>query len=120
FLGGHIRRSEDLAPGDFRRTSPRFQGDNLSKNLMLVQRLSEIAREKGVTPAQLSLAWVLAQDERIVPIPGTKRRRYLQENLAASHIHLSAADLARIAEAAPKGAASGTRYAEPMMRFVNV
>jgi aryl-alcohol dehydrogenase-like predicted oxidoreductase len=120
FLTGRIQRADDLAPDDFRRNSPRFQGENLSRNLALVERVSEIAREKGVTSGQLALAWVLAQGQDIVPIPGTKRRRYLEENAAASEIDLSRADLARIAEVAPKGAASGARYAEPMMRFVNV
>ncbi len=120
FLTGQIKRIEDLAPDDFRRGSPRFQGDNFSKNLALVQRVSEMAREKGATPAQLALAWVLAQGKDIVPIPGTKRRRYIEENVAASGIELSTGDLARIDELAPKGVASGTRYAQPMMRFVNV
>jgi aryl-alcohol dehydrogenase-like predicted oxidoreductase len=119
FLAGQIKRFEDLAPEDFRRNSPRFQGENFSKNLKLVERVSEIAREKKVTPAQLALAWVLAQGQDIVPIPGTKRRRYIEENVAASDVQLTAADLARIEEVAPKGAAAGPRYAEPMMRFVN-
>src|SRR5881628_3775599 len=109
FLTGQIKRIEDLAPDDFRRGSPRFQGDNFSKNLALVQRVSEMAREKGATPAQLALAWVLAQGKDIVPIPGTKRRRYIEENVAASGIELSTGDLARIDELAPKGVASGTR-----------
>ena len=120
FLTGEIRRFEDLAPDDFRRNSPRFQGENFAKNLALVQRISEMASEKGVTPAQLALAWVLAQSESIVPIPGTKRRRYLEQNADASDIVLTAADLDRIAAIAPKGIAAGTRYAESMMRFVNV
>ena len=120
FLTGQIKRVEDLAPDDFRRGSPRFQGENFSRNLALVQRVSEMAREKGATPAQLALAWVLAQGQNIVPIPGTKRRRYLEENSAASSIELTTADLARIDELAPKGIAAGTRYTEPMMRFVNV
>ena len=120
FLTGEIRRFEDLAPDDFRRNSPRFQGENFAKNLALVQRISEMASDKGVTPAQLALAWVLAQSESIVPIPGTKRRRYLEQNADASDIVLTAADLDRIAAIAPKGIAAGTRYAESMMRFVNV
>jgi len=120
FLTGEIRSFEDLAPDDFRRNSPRFQGENFSKNLALVQRISEMASEKGVTPAQLALAWVLAQGEHIVPIAGTKRRRYLEQNVAASEIELTASDLARIDALAPKGIAAGTRYAEPMMRYVNV
>jgi len=120
FLTGEIRRFEDLAPDDFRRNSPRFQGENFAKNLALVQRISEMAREKGVTSAQLALAWVLARSESIVPIPGTKRRRYLEQNVAASALVLSASDLERIDALAPKGIAAGGRYAEPMMRFVNV
>jgi aryl-alcohol dehydrogenase-like predicted oxidoreductase len=120
FLTGQIKRFEDLAPEDFRRNSPRFQGENFSQNLKLVERVSEIAREKKVTPAQLALAWVLAQGQDIVPIPGTKRPRYLEENVAASDVQLTPADLARIEEVAPKGVAAGPRYAETMMRFVNV
>jgi aryl-alcohol dehydrogenase-like predicted oxidoreductase len=120
FLTGEIKRFEDLAPDDFRRNSPRFQGENFSKNLELVQRIAEMASEKGVTSSQLALAWVLAQGEFIVPIAGTKRRRYLEQNVAASGIELTPPDLDRIAALAPKGAAAGTRYAESMMRFVNV
>jgi aryl-alcohol dehydrogenase-like predicted oxidoreductase len=120
FLAGQIKRFEDLAPDDFRRNSPRFQGENFSKNLKVVERVSDIAREKRVAPAQLALAWVLAQGQDIVPIPGTKRRRYLEENVAASSVEFTAADLARIEEVAPKGVAAGPRYAEAMMRFVNV
>jgi len=120
FLAGQIKRFEDLAPDDFRRNSPRFQGENFSKNLKLVERVSDIAREKKVAPAQLAPAWVLAQGQDIVPIPGTKRRRYFEENVAASSVELTAADVARIEEVAPKGVAAGPRYAEAMMRFVNV
>ncbi len=124
FLTGQIRTIDDLAPDDFRRYSPRFQGENFAKNLELVARVTEIAREKGVTTGQLALAWVLAQGEDIVPIPGTKRRRYLEENAAASQIRLTnqltEGDLARIDELAPKDAAAGTRYPEAMMRFVNM
>src|SRR5437870_4420262 len=120
FLTGQIRTIDDLAPDDYRRYSPRFQGENFAKNLELVERVTEIAQEKGVTPGQLALAWVLAQGEDIVPIPGTKRRRYLEENAAASEIKLTVDDLARIDELAPRGAAAGTRYPEAMMRFVNM
>jgi aryl-alcohol dehydrogenase-like predicted oxidoreductase len=120
FLTGQIKSFDDLAEDDYRRYAPRFQGENFSKNLKLVARVTELAREKGVTPGQLALAWVLAQGEDIVPIPGTKRRRYLEENAAASEIELTADDLARINEIAPQGAAAGTRYPEAMMKFVNM
>ncbi|HEY6293575.1 MAG TPA: aldo/keto reductase [Terriglobia bacterium] len=119
FLAGQIRRFEDLAPDDWRRTSPRFQGQNFQKNLDLVQRIEEIAAGKGCTPSQLALAWVLRQGEDIVPIPGTKRRKYLEENVRALEIRLTAEDLRRIDEVAPVGAAAGTRYAAAMMAFVN-
>jgi aryl-alcohol dehydrogenase-like predicted oxidoreductase len=116
FLTGQIKRFEDLASDDYRRMSPRFQGENFGKNLQLVEKM---AREKGCTPAQLALAWTLAQDDGIVPIPGTKRRKYLEENLGALQLQLSAADLARIEAAAPRGAAAGPRYPESMMKVVN-
>jgi aryl-alcohol dehydrogenase-like predicted oxidoreductase len=119
FLTGQIKRFEDLAADDYRRQSPRFQGKNFQRNLELVERVSEIARAKNCTPAQLALAWVLAQGEDVVPIPGTKRRQYLQENLDALPVRLTSEDLARIAEAAPKGAAAGLRYPEAMMSAVN-
>jgi aryl-alcohol dehydrogenase-like predicted oxidoreductase len=119
FLTGRIRRADDLAPGDYRRSSPRFQGENLDRNLAIVARVEEIAREKGCTPAQLALAWVLARGEDIVPIPGTKRRRYLEENAGALAVTLGPDDLARLDEAAPPGAAAGTRYPEAMMGLVN-
>ena len=112
FLTGQIQRFEDLPEGDFRRSSPRFQGENFQKNLELVDRVNEIANEKGVAASQLALAWLLHQGEDIVPIPGTKRRKYLEENVAASEIKLTDEDLRRIEEAAPKGAASGERYAD--------
>ncbi len=118
FLTGQIRRMEDLAPDDYRRYSPRFQGENFQKNLDLVRHVEEIAAQKRCTPAQLALAWVLAQGDDIVPIPGTKRRKYLEENVAALDVTLSAEDLRRIAEVAPKGAAAGLRYPEAMMRLV--
>jgi len=112
FLTGQIRAPEDLAPDDFRRFHPRFTGDNFRRNLDLVDRAREIAAERGVTPGQLALAWVLHQGEDIVPIPGTKRRSYLEENVAAADIRLSARDLARIDEVAPRGVAAGERYAD--------
>ncbi len=110
FLSGSIRSLDDLEENDFRRYSPRLQGENFERNLELVDRVSEIAEEKGVTPGQLALAWVLHRGEDIVPIPGTKRRSYLEENVAASEIDLSPDELDRIDEAAPSGAASGDRY----------
>lgn len=119
FLTGQIRKFDDLAPDDFRRFSPRFQGENFDKNLALVARIQEIAKHKGCTPGQLALAWVLAQGNDIVPIPGTKRRTYLEENVAALDIKLSADDLKRIDEVAPKGAASGGRYPAALMTSLN-
>ena len=110
FLSGSIRSLDDLEENDFRRHSPRLQGENFERNLELVDRISEIAEEKGVTLGQLALAWVLHRGEDIVPIPGTKRRSYLEENVAASEIELSPDELERIDEAAPSGAASGDRY----------
>jgi aryl-alcohol dehydrogenase-like predicted oxidoreductase len=119
FLTGQIKRFEDLAADDYRRFSPRFQGENFEKNLALVRRVEAIAREKRCTPGQLALAWVLAQGDDVVPIPGTKRRTYLEENAAASEIALSKADLARLAEVAPRGVAAGERYPAAMMASVN-
>ncbi len=110
FLTGQIKRFEDLAEDDFRRTNPRFQGENFAKNLVLVERITEIAQDKNVTPAQLALAWILAQGEDIVPIPGTKRRTYLEQNLGALDVTLTEEDLARINDAFPMDAAVGTRY----------
>ena len=112
FLSGRFRRPEDLPEDDFRRHHPRFQGENFKRNLALVRRLEEIARERGITAGQLALAWVLSRGEDIVPIPGTKRRSYLEENLAAAEIELSAEDLVRIDEAAPIGVTAGDRYAD--------
>jgi len=120
FLTGQIKSIDDLAADDYRRYSPRFQGENFAKNLKLVESVTDIAREKGVTPGQLALAWVLVQGDDIVPIPGTKRRAYLEENIAASSITLSVDDLACIDAVAPKGVAAGMRYPEAMMRFVNM
>ena len=119
FLTGRFRTFEDLPEDDYRRNSPRFQGENFQRNLDLVERVEEIARRKGCTPAQLALAWLLAQGPDIVPIPGTKQRRYLEENLAALAVELSASDLEAIEEVAPKGAAAGERYHEAGMRTVN-
>jgi len=118
FLTGQIKRFEDLAPDDYRRHSPRFQGENFQKNLDLVKHIEEIAKSKNCTPAQLALAWVLAQGDDLVPIPGTKRRQYLEENLGALDVTLTADDLRRIDEVAPKGVAAGTRYPEAMMAAV--
>jgi len=119
FLTGQFKRFEDLAQDDYRRLSPRFQGENFQKNLELVAQVETIAKEKGCTPAQLALAWVLAQDSNIIPIPGTKRRKYLEENLQALEVNLSPDDLKRIDEVAPKNAAAGLRYPENMMHTVN-
>ena len=119
FLTGQIKKFEDLAPNDYRRINPRFQGENFNKNLELVERIEEIARHKRCTPAQLALAWVLARGEDIVPIPGTKRRKYLEENVGALEVEITADELNRIDEVAPKGAAAGTRYPEASMAVVN-
>src|ERR1017187_3188851 len=119
FLTGQFTRFEDFPEDDYRRFSPRFQGENFQKNLDLVHAIEEIAKEKGCKPAQLALAWVLAQDKNIVPIPGTKRRKYLEENVAALDVKLTAEDLRRINEIFPTGAAAGLRYPEHMMHTVN-
>ena len=110
FLSGRVTSPDDLDPDDFRRRNPRFQGENFDRNLELVERVREIAEEKDVTPAQLALAWVLCQGDDIVPIPGTKRAHYLEENARAAEVELSDEDLARIEDAFPKGATSGERY----------
>jgi len=119
FLTGQIRRFEDLPEDDFRRTSPRFQGENFERNLRLVRRIEQMAAGKGCTPAQLALAWVMARGQDVVPIPGTKRRKYLEENAAALAVDLTKDDLSRIDEIAPKGATAGTRYAEAGMALLN-
>lgn len=111
FLSGEIKSIDDLAPDDFRRSNPRFQGENFQKNIDLVTAVSAIAADKGVTAAQLALAWVLAQGETLVPIPGTRRIATLEDNIAAADITLTAEDLARIDAVFPRGAASGDRYA---------
>ena len=119
FLTGQFKRFDDLPADDYRRSSPRFQGENFNRNLDLVRRVEEIAREKNCKPSQLALAWVLAQGEDIVPIPGTKRRKYLEENVGALDVHLSGDDLRRIDQVFPLAAAAGMRYPETMMRAVN-
>jgi aryl-alcohol dehydrogenase-like predicted oxidoreductase len=119
FLTGQIKSFDDLAPDDYRRNSPRFQGQNFKKNLELIRRTEAMAAEKGCTPAQLTLAWVLAQGEDIVPIPGTKRPKYLEENVAALDVVISPQDRKRIDEIAPKGVAAGMRYPESAMAAVN-
>ena len=120
FLTGQITRYEDFAADDYRRQSPRFQGENFARNLALVRQVETIAKEKHCTAAQLALAWVLAQGDDVIPIPGTKRRSYLEENAAAVDIRLTSEDLRRIEEVAPRGVASGARYPEQMMSFVNL
>lgn len=120
FLTGQFKTIDDLAPDDWRRHSPRFQGENFQKNLELVKQIQELAKEKGCQPSQLALAWLLAQGEDIVPIPGTKRQKYLEENVAAIDISLTPSDLERIDRVAPKGVASGDRYPENSMRAVNL
>ncbi len=120
FLSGRIRSIDDLEPDDFRRNNPRFMGDNLGRNLELVDRVREIAEEKGVSPSQLALAWVLAQGEDIVPIPGTKRISYLEENAAAVDVGLTTDDLDRIEAAFPKGATTGERYPAQAMSSLDL
>ncbi len=110
FLSGRFRSPEDIPEDDFRRHNPRFQGENFERNLEIVDRVRELAEEKGVTAAQLALAWVMAQGEDIVPIPGTKRRTYLEENVAATEIKLTEDELGRLDEAAPPGVTAGDRY----------
>jgi len=119
FLTGQLKKFEDLAPDDYRHLSPRFQGENFQKNLDLVKKVEEMAREKRCQPSQLALAWVLAQGDDIVPIPGTKRRKYLEENAAAVDLKLTPDDLGRLSEVFPSGAAAGSRYPEQMMSLVN-
>lgn len=119
FLSGEIRSIDDLAPDDFRRSNPRFTGENFRKNLDLVEAVKAIAADKGVTAAQLALAWVMAQGEHLVPIPGTRRIRTLEENVAATEITLTEEDLRRIESVFPKGAASGHRYAEAARSALN-
>jgi aryl-alcohol dehydrogenase-like predicted oxidoreductase len=120
FLSGDIKRKEDLAPDDWRRTNPRFQGENFRRNLELVRRVEAIASERGCTTAQLALAWVLAQGDDIISIPGTKRRSYLEQNAGAVEIQLTSKELKRIDEVAPRGIANGGRYPDEMMGLVNL
>jgi aryl-alcohol dehydrogenase-like predicted oxidoreductase len=119
FLTGAIQRPEDFAEDDYRRFSPRFQGENFARNLTLVDQVRMLAQRKGCQASQLALAWVLAQGEDVVPIPGTKRRRYLEENVAAVEVALTAAELAEIDAVFPPDVAAGLRYPEEMMRLVN-
>jgi aryl-alcohol dehydrogenase-like predicted oxidoreductase len=119
FLTGQFKTAADIAEGDYRRSAPRFQGEAFDRNIALVQAIGEIAADKGCTPAQLALAWVLAQGEDIVPIPGTKRRKYLDDNAGAVAVHLSEADIARIDGIMPLGAAAGDRYAASSMATID-
>jgi len=119
FLTGQFKKFEDLPADDYRRFAPRFQGENFQKNLDLVKKIEEMAREKNCAPAQLALAWVLAQGDDIAPIPGTKRRKYLEQNLGAAHIKLTREDLEHIEQVAPKGIAAGERYAAPAMAAID-
>lgn len=119
FLTGQIRKFDDFEPGDYRRFSPRFQGDNFDKNLQLVDKIVMMASSKSCTASQLALAWVMAQGENIFPIPGTKRIKYVQENVGATRVDLSAQELEEIDSIAPKGSAAGTRYPEAMMASLN-
>ncbi|MFC3394381.1 aldo/keto reductase [Brenneria rubrifaciens] len=120
FLTGAIRSPDDLAADDFRRSNPRFVGENFAKNLQLVEKVHQLAAQKSITPSQLALAWVLAQGKHIVPIPGTKRRRYLEENVAALDVTLTADDLAEIEAIFPFNAAAGDRYGKEGMATINV
>jgi aryl-alcohol dehydrogenase-like predicted oxidoreductase len=120
FLSGEIKSIDDFAANDFRRTSPRFQGDNFQKNLDLVEKIKQLTTHKNCTPSQLALAWVLAQGEDMFPIPGTKRVKYIEENAAAADLQLTAEDLATIEQISPKGTAAGERYGEMGMKFVNL
>ena len=119
FLSGEIKRPEDLSSDDWRLTNPRFQGENFSKNLKLVEKVEELASDKGVTASQLALAWVLSRGENVVPIPGTKRVKYIEQNAAAVDITLTEDELKQIDDIFPVNAASGLRYPEHMMRSVN-
>jgi aryl-alcohol dehydrogenase-like predicted oxidoreductase len=120
FLTGRFKSPDDIPEGDWRRVNPRFQGENFEKNLALAARVTEIARARKLTPAQLALAWVLGQGKDIVPIPGTRRRASLEENVAAAGVVLTPEEMAQLDEAAPKGAAAGTRYPEAGMKAVGL
>jgi aryl-alcohol dehydrogenase-like predicted oxidoreductase len=119
FLAGQIKKFEDFEPTDYRRFSPRFQGENFDKNLLLVKKIEELAAVKNCTPSQLALAWVMAQGEHIFPIPGTKRIKYLEENVGSLNVHLSKEELETINQIFPKDAAAGLRYPEAMMGSIN-
>ena len=119
FLTGTAKRAEDYPPEDFRSRQPRFQGENFDRNMKIVRAVQAIAQEKGAKPGQIALAWLLAQGPDIVPIPGTKRRGYLEENVAAADLHLSPSDLEKLNAAAPRGAASGGRYQEAMLSLLD-
>ncbi len=119
FLTGQIKKIEDFAPDDFRRNSPRFQGENFNKNLQLVEKIESIATEKGCTPSQLALAWVMSREDFIFPIPGTKRVKYLEENVKAVDVSLSPEDIKEIEAIFPKDAAAGTRYPQAGMQTLN-
>jgi aryl-alcohol dehydrogenase-like predicted oxidoreductase len=120
FLSGQITSPDDFGEDDFRRNHPRFSGENFARNLDLVERVRQLAADKGVTASQLAIAWVLAQGEDVVPIPGTKRRRYLEENAGALQVRFTSDDLAAIEEVAPRGAVAGDRYSPEHMARVNV
>jgi aryl-alcohol dehydrogenase-like predicted oxidoreductase len=120
FLTGRFKNKTDPDPTDYRNQAPRFQGENFSRNLALIERIEQIASEKSCTPGQLTLAWLLAQGEDVVPIPGTKRIKYLEENIGAVNLKLTAQDLDRIAKAVPAEQVAGARYAEPGMKRVNL
>jgi aryl-alcohol dehydrogenase-like predicted oxidoreductase len=119
FLTGQIKKFDDLAADDFRRTSPRFQGENFQKNLNIVKKLETLATQKGCTPSQLALAWVMAQGDHLFPIPGTKRMKYLEENVGALNVTFTKNELEEINQISPKGVATGTRYTEGGMKLVN-
>jgi aryl-alcohol dehydrogenase-like predicted oxidoreductase len=119
FLTGQLKSHDDFAADDYRRTSPRFQGENFAKNLELVEKIKAIAERKGNTAGQLALAWVMSQGDDIVPIPGTKRMKYLEENIAAQDVVISESEQAEIDDALPRGAASGERYPDAMMKIIN-
>jgi aryl-alcohol dehydrogenase-like predicted oxidoreductase len=114
-----VRPGGDLAEGDFRRFTPRFQGENLAANVAIVERIEALAAETGLTPAQLALAWVCARGDDVIPIPGTKRRRYLEENVAATSVELTPDEVARLEAAVPSGGAAGERYPEPIIRTID-
>jgi aryl-alcohol dehydrogenase-like predicted oxidoreductase len=119
WVGGRFRTPEDLAPDDWRRRNPRFQGENFRKNLALADRVRELAEEKSCTPAQLALAWLIRRHDDVIPIPGTSSIKRLEENVGAVDVRLTAEDLDRIEQIAPKGAAAGARYDPPMLELTN-